>query len=40
MIQQIAVLGDITNYGGRIITASGNGYCGIVVLMVSPYWVI
>ena len=29
MIQQIAVLGDVTNYGGRIITASGNGYCGI-----------
>lgn len=29
MIKQIAVLGDITNYGGRIITASGNGYCGI-----------
>lgn len=29
MIQQIAVLGDVSNYGGRIITASGNGYCGI-----------
>ena len=37
MIQQIAVLGDVTNYGGRIITASGKV---IVVLMVSPYWVI
>ena len=26
MGKQIAVLGDITNYGGRIITASGQGY--------------
>ena len=29
MIKQIAILGDITNYSGRIITTSGNGYCGI-----------
>ena len=29
MSKPIAVLGDVTNYGGRIITASGNGYCGI-----------
>ena len=29
MSKQIAVLGDMTNYGGRIITASGNGYCGM-----------
>ena len=29
MSKQVAVLGDATNYGGRIITASGNGYCGI-----------
>ena len=27
MSKQIAVLGDATNYGGRIITASGQGYC-------------
>ena len=26
MSKQIAVLGDMTNYGGRIITASGQGY--------------
>ena len=29
MNKQVAVLGDMTNYGGRIITASGNGYCGM-----------
>ena len=29
MIKQVAVLGDMTNYGGRIITASGQGYCGM-----------
>ena len=29
MTKQVAVLGDATNYGGRIITASGNGYCGM-----------
>ncbi|OTP81191.1 PAAR domain-containing protein [Gilliamella apicola] len=29
MTKQVAVLGDMTNYGGRIITASGNGYCGM-----------
>ena len=29
MGKQIAVLGDATNYGGRIITASGQGYCGM-----------
>ena len=29
MSKQIAVLGDATNYGGRIITASGQGYCGM-----------
>ena len=29
MSKQIAVLGDVTNYGGRIVTASGQGYCGI-----------
>ncbi|OCF93357.1 hypothetical protein A9G17_09620 [Gilliamella sp. wkB7] len=29
MSKQIAVLGDMTNYGGRIITASGQGYCGM-----------
>ncbi|OTP82649.1 PAAR domain-containing protein [Gilliamella apicola] len=29
MSKQVAVLGDATNYGGRIITASGNGYCGM-----------
>ena len=29
MSKQIAVLGDATNYGGRIITTSGNGYCGM-----------
>ena len=29
MSKQIAVLGDATNYGGKIITASGNGYCGM-----------
>ena len=26
MSKQVAVLGDMTNYGGRIITASGQGY--------------
>ncbi|WP_334324338.1 PAAR domain-containing protein [Gilliamella apicola] len=26
MSKQIAILGDMTNYGGRIITASGQGY--------------
>ena len=26
MGKQVAVLGDVTNYGGRIITASGQGY--------------
>ena len=26
MSKQVAVLGDVTNYGGRIITASGQGY--------------
>lgn len=29
MSKQVAILGDATNYGGRIITASGNGYCGM-----------
>ena len=29
MIKQVAILGDMTNYGGRIITASGQGYCGM-----------
>ena len=29
MSKQVAVLGDATNYGGRIITASGQGYCGM-----------
>ena len=29
MIKQVTVLGDMTNYGGRIITASGQGYCGM-----------
>ena len=29
MSKQVAVLGDMTNYGGRIITASGQGYCGM-----------
>ena len=29
MTKQLAVLGDATNYGGRIITASGQGYCGM-----------
>ncbi|OCG12008.1 DUF4225 domain-containing protein [Gilliamella apicola] len=29
MTKQVAVLGDMTNYGGRIITASGQGYCGM-----------
>ena len=29
MSKQIAVLGDATIYGGRIITASGQGYCGM-----------
>ncbi|OTQ27533.1 PAAR domain-containing protein [Gilliamella apicola] len=29
MTKQVAVLDDATNYGGRIITASGNGYCGM-----------
>ena len=29
MSKQVAVLGDVTNYGGRIITASGQGYCGM-----------
>ena len=29
MNKQVAVLGDMTNYGGRIITASRNGYCGM-----------
>ena len=26
MSKQVAILGDATNYGGRIITASGQGY--------------
>ena len=26
MSKQVAILGDMTNYGGRIITASGQGY--------------
>jgi uncharacterized Zn-binding protein involved in type VI secretion len=29
MSKQVAILGDATNYGGRIITASGQGYCGM-----------
>ena len=29
MIKQVTVLGNMTNYGGRIITASGQGYCGM-----------
>jgi len=32
MTKQVAVLGDATNYGGRIITASGNGYCGMELI--------